>query len=112
MLNVVLGGAEVGRALVAHPTVAMVSLTGSTRAGREVARLAADRLARVHLELGGNAPVVVFGDADPAATAEAVAGAAYFNAGQDCTAATRVLVERGAHDALVDALAEEAARPR
>jgi betaine-aldehyde dehydrogenase len=108
VLNVVLGGAEVGRALVAHPTVAMVSLTGSTRAGREVAGLAAERLVRVHLELGGNAPVVVFGDADPAVTAEAVAAAAYFNAGQDCTAATRVLVERGAHDALVDALAAEA----
>ncbi len=87
----------------------MVSLTGSTRAGRAVAGMAAERLVRVHLELGGNAPVVVFADADPAVTAEAVAGAAYFNAGQDCTAATRVLVERGAHDALVSALAAEAA---
>ncbi len=109
VLNVVLGGAGTGRALVRHPAVAMVSLTGSTRAGREVARLGAERLARVHLELGGNAPVVVFGDADPVATAEAVAGAAFFNAGQDCTAATRVLVERDAHDALVAALADEAA---
>jgi betaine-aldehyde dehydrogenase len=109
VLNVVLGGADAGRALVAHPDVAMVSLTGSTRAGREVARAAAERLARVHLELGGNAPVVVFADADPVATARAVAGAAFFNAGQDCTAASRVLVERGAHDALVEALADEAA---
>jgi betaine-aldehyde dehydrogenase len=109
VLNVVLGDAATGGALVRHPSVAMVSLTGSTRAGREVARLGAERLARVHLELGGNAPVVVFADADPAATAEAVAGAAYFNAGQDCTAATRVLVERSAHDALVAALADEAA---
>ena len=73
-----------------------------------MARLGAERLTRVHLELGGNAPVVVFADADPVATAEAVAGAAFFNAGQDCTAATRVLVERGAHDALVAALADEA----
>ena len=109
VLNVVLGDAATGSALVRHPAVAMVSLTGSTRAGREVARLGAERLTRVHLELGGHAPVAVFADADPVATAEAVAGAAYFNAGQDCTAATRVLVERDAYDALVAALADEAA---
>jgi betaine-aldehyde dehydrogenase len=90
--------------------VSLVSLTGSPRAGRQVAAAAAERLCRVHLELGGNAPVVVFADADVAATAEAVAGAAFFNAGQDCTAASRVLVEAGAYDALVDALAAEAER--
>ena len=98
VLNVVCGGPEVGEALVRHPAVAMVSLTGSPRAGRQVAVAAAERLIRVHLELGGNAPVIVFADADPAATAKAVAGAAYFNAGQDCTAATRVLVERDGYE--------------
>ncbi len=108
VLNVVLGGAATGELLVRHPAVSMVSLTGSPRAGRAVAVAASDRLTRVHLELGGNAPVVVFADADPVATAEAVAGAAYFNAGQDCTAASRVLVERSAHDALVAALVAEA----
>ena len=112
VLNVVLGGPVVGEAMVRHPAVAMVSLTGSPRAGRQVAAAAAERLIRVHHELGGNAPVVIFADADPVATAEAVAGAAYFNAGQDCTAATRVLVERTAHDALVDALCDEAGRAR
>ena len=110
VLNVVCGGPEVGEALVRHPTVAMVSLTGSPRAGRQVAVAAAERLIRVHLELGGNAPVIVFADADPAATAKAVAGAAYFNAGQDCTAATRVLVERDGYELMVAALCEEADR--
>jgi betaine-aldehyde dehydrogenase len=112
VLNVVCGGADTGEALVRHPAVAMVSLTGSPRAGREVARAAADRLTRVHLELGGNAPVVIFGDADVTATAEAVAGAAFFNAGQDCTAATRVLVERPAYEAVVTALSAEATQAR
>ena len=112
VLNIVLGGPAVGEAIVRHPAVAMVSVTGSPRAGRQVAAVAAERLIRIHLELGGNAPVVVFADADPVVTAEAVAGAAYFNAGQDCTAATRVLVERSAHDGLVDALCDEAARAR
>jgi len=110
VLNVVCGGAATGQALVRNRSVAMVSLTGSPRAGRQVATMAAERLCRVHLELGGNAPVVVFADADVATTAEAVAGAAYFNAGQDCTAATRVLVEAGTHDDLVEALAAEAER--
>jgi betaine-aldehyde dehydrogenase len=104
VLNVVLGGAATGEALVRHPAVSMVSLTGSPRAGRAVAALAAERLCPVHLELGGNAPVLVFDDVDPATTAEAVAAAAYCNAGQDCTAATRVLVQHGAHDKLVEAL--------
>jgi len=108
VLNVVCGGAATGDALVRHPAVAMVSLTGSPRAGRQVARAAAERLTRVHLELGGNAPVVVFGDADVTATAEAVAGAAFFNAGQDCTAATRVLAGPGVHDDFVSALVAQA----
>jgi betaine-aldehyde dehydrogenase len=112
VLNVVCGGAATGEALVRNPGVAMVSLTGSPRAGRAVAVAAADRLCRVHLELGGNAPVVVFADVDAAETAEAVAGAAFFNAGQDCTAATRVLVEASAYDDMVEALAAEAARTR
>jgi betaine-aldehyde dehydrogenase len=110
VLNVVCGGAATGEALVRDPAVAMVSLTGSPRAGRQVAVAAADRLCRVHLELGGNAPVVVFGDADVCSTAEAVAAAAFFNAGQDCTAATRVVVEARVHDELVEALAIEAER--
>ncbi len=110
VVNVVCGGAATGEALVRHPAVSLVSLTGSPRAGRQVAAAAAERLCRVHLELGGNAPVVVFADADVATTAEAVAGAAFFNAGQDCTAATRVLVETRIYDELVDALAAEADR--
>jgi betaine-aldehyde dehydrogenase len=110
VLNVVCGGPEAGEHLVRHPAVAMVSLTGSPRAGRQVALAAAERLTRVHLELGGNAPVIVCADADPAATAEAVAAAAFFNAGQDCTAATRVLVERDGYESLLAALCEEADR--
>jgi betaine-aldehyde dehydrogenase len=112
VLNVVCGGAATGDALVRHPAVAMVSLTGSPRAGRQVARAAAERLTRVHLELGGNAPVVVFGDANVTATAEAVAGAAFFNAGQDCTAASRVMVEAPGYEAMVAALSSEATRAR
>jgi betaine-aldehyde dehydrogenase len=86
----------------------MASITGSVRAGREVATAAAADLKRVHLELGGKAPVIVFDDADIAATAEAVAGAGYFNAGQDCTAASRVLAGPRVYDDLVAALAEQA----
>ena len=86
----------------------MVSITGSVRAGTEVARAAADDLKRVHLELGGKAPVVVFDDADVAAAAEGIAGAGYFNAGQDCTAATRVLAGPGIDADLTAALAEQA----
>ncbi|MBX6387646.1 MAG: gamma-aminobutyraldehyde dehydrogenase [Frankia sp.] len=108
VLNVVCGDRDTGRALVAHPGPAMVSVTGSVRAGMEVARAAADDLKRVHLELGGKAPVVVFDDVDPEAVAEGIAGAGYFNAGQDCTAATRVLAAPGIHDDLVAALAEAA----
>ena len=86
----------------------MVSITGSVRAGREVADAAGRDLKRVHLELGGKAPVIVFDDADLAEAAEGIAGAGYFNAGQDCTAATRVLAAPRIHDDLVDALAEQA----
>ena len=89
VFNVVCGNRETGRALVSHPVPQMVSITGSVRAGREVAIAAAEDVKRVHLELGGKAPVVVFDDADIEKAAEAIAVAGYFNAGQDCTAATR-----------------------
>jgi len=112
VFNVVCGDRDTGRALVAHPTPQLVSITGSVRAGREVALAAAADLKRVHLELGGKAPVVVFDDADIAAAAEAIAVGGYFNAGQDCTAATRVLAGPGLHDELVAALAEQARNTR
>ncbi len=108
VFNVVCGDRDTGRALVSHPAPQMVSITGSVRAGREVAAAAAPGLKRVHLELGGKAPVVVFDDADPAKAAEAVAIAGYFNAGQDCTAATRVLAGPGVHEEFVAALVEQA----
>jgi betaine-aldehyde dehydrogenase len=108
VFNVVAGDRDTGRALVSHPVPAMVSITGSVRAGKEVATAAAGDLKRVHLELGGKAPVIVFDDADVAAAAEAIAVAGYFNAGQDCTAATRVLAGPGIHNDLADALAEQA----
>jgi betaine-aldehyde dehydrogenase len=108
VFNVVCGDRDTGRALVAHPTPAMVSITGSVRAGMEVAAAAADDLKRVHLELGGKAPVIVFDDADLEKAAEAIAIAGYFNAGQDCTAATRVLAGPGVHDDFVSALVEQA----
>src|SRR6478752_726734 len=104
VLNVVCGDRDTGRALVNHPTPALVSITGSTRAGREVASAAAPNLKRTHLELGGKAPVIVFDDADIAAAAEGIAMAGYFNAGQDCTAATRVLAGRGVYDEFLAAL--------
>jgi betaine-aldehyde dehydrogenase len=106
VFNVVCGDRGTGRELISHPTPAMVSITGSVRAGMEVARAAADDLKRVHLELGGKAPVVVFDDADIEATAAGIAGAGYFNAGQDCTAATRVLASPGIAADLTAALAE------
>jgi betaine-aldehyde dehydrogenase len=106
VFNVITGDRDTGRALVSHETPAMVSITGSVRAGREVA--AAAGVKRVHLELGGKAPVVVFDDADIAATAQGIAGAGYFNAGQDCTAATRVLAGARAYEDLVAALTEQA----
>ncbi|MCL8027120.1 gamma-aminobutyraldehyde dehydrogenase [Nocardioides bruguierae] len=108
VLNVVCGDRDTGRALVSHPTPQMVAITGSVRAGMQVAEAASSDLKKVHLELGGKAPVIVFDDADVARTAEGIAGAGLFNAGQDCTAATRVLAAPGIHDDLVAALAEAA----
>jgi betaine-aldehyde dehydrogenase len=108
VFNVICGDRDTGRALVSHPVPQMVSITGSVRAGREVATQAAADLKRVHLELGGKAPVIVFDDADPAKAAEAIAIAGYFNAGQDCTAATRVLAGPDIHDDFVSALVEQA----
>jgi betaine-aldehyde dehydrogenase len=108
VFNVICGDRDTGRELVAHPTPSMVSITGSVRAGMEVARTAADDLKRVHLELGGKAPVVVFDDADIEGAAAGIAGAGYFNAGQDCTAATRVLAAPGIAPDLTAALAEQA----
>ena len=108
VFNVICGDRDTGRLLVSHPVPQMVSITGSVRAGREVAAAAGEKLKRTHLELGGKAPVVVFDDADPAKAAEAIAIAGYFNAGQDCTAATRVLTAPGVHDGFVEALVEQA----
>jgi betaine-aldehyde dehydrogenase len=108
VLNVICGDRDTGRHLISHPTPRLVSITGSTRAGREVAASAATDLKRTHLELGGKAPVIVFDDADLPAAAEAIAMAGYFNAGQDCTAATRVLAGPRVHDDLVAALTEQA----
>jgi betaine-aldehyde dehydrogenase len=106
VLNVVCGNAATGRALVAHEIPQMVSITGSVRAGIEVATAAAAGLKRVHLELGGKAPVIVFDDADIGRAAAQIAEAGYYNAGQDCTAATRVLAGPGVSADLTDALAE------
>lgn len=108
VFNVVLGDAGTGQLLVEHPEPAMVSITGSVRAGRQVAASAAKGLKRGHLELGGKAPAVVFADADLPATARALVEFGTFNAGQDCTAVTRVLVEESAHDRFVELLAEAA----
>jgi len=108
VFNVVTGDRDTGRALVDHKVPQMVSITGSVRAGMEVAKSAASDLKKVHLELGGKAPVVVFADANLEAAAEAIAIAGYFNAGQDCTAATRVMVEASAYDDFVALLAKQA----
>ncbi len=108
VLNVICGDRDTGAALVAHKTPQMVSITGSVRAGMAVAKAAADDVKRVHLELGGKAPVIVFDDADLELAAENIAIAGYFNAGQDCTAATRVLAGPRIHDDFVSALAEQA----
>lgn len=104
VLSVVTGGGDVGEALVRHPQVDMISVTGSTATGRAVMAGAVERVKRVHLELGGKAPVLVFDDADIPAMAHAVALGATYNSGQDCTAATRVYVQRGVYDQVVDAL--------
>jgi betaine-aldehyde dehydrogenase len=106
VLNVVVGDRTTGAAMTAHKIPQMVSITGSVRAGMEVAKSAAADVKRVHLELGGKAPVVVFDDADIARAVEGIAIAGYFNAGQDCTAATRVLVHAKVHDEFVAAMKE------
>ena len=108
VMNVVVGGRETGRLLVDHEIPQFVSITGSVRAGMEVANQASKDLKRVHLELGGKAPVVIFDDADLQAACEWIAVAGYFNAGQDCTAATRVLVEASAYEDVVTLLTEQA----
>jgi len=109
VLNVITGDRDTGRAMVEHPIPEMVSITGSIRAGMEVAASAAADLKRTHLELGGKAPVVVvFDDADVEAAAATIAGAGYYNAGQDCTASTRVLAGPRIHDDFVVALTEQA----
>ena len=109
VLNVLTGpGRPTGQALLEHPDVDMVSLTGSVDTGKHVARTAADTLKRVHLELGGKAPVVVFDDVSLESALETIAGTGYYNAGQDCTAATRVLASEGVYDDVVSGLAEQA----
>ncbi|MEP6909875.1 MAG: gamma-aminobutyraldehyde dehydrogenase [Actinomycetota bacterium] len=105
VLNVITGDGEpVGAGIVRHPDVRMVSLTGDVATGKEVARAAADNLKRVHLELGGKAPVIVFDDADPAAVAEGIKIAGYWNSGQDCTAASRVIAGPKVYDKLLEEL--------
>jgi betaine-aldehyde dehydrogenase len=109
VLNVITGhGDPTGRALVTHDDINMVSLTGSVETGKWIARAAADTLKRVHLELGGKAPVVVFDDVDMSTALETIAGTGYYNAGQDCTAATRVLASSKVLDDVVNGLAEQA----
>jgi betaine-aldehyde dehydrogenase len=109
VLNVIGGhGEPAGSELVIHPDVEMVSLTGSPATGKWIAQAAADSLKRVHLELGGKAPVVVFDDVEMETALETIAGTGYYNAGQDCTAATRVLASAGVYDDLVNGLVSEA----
>ena len=109
VLNVITGrGSPTGQSLISHPDVDMVALTGSIDTGKQVARTAADTLKRVHLELGGKAPVVVFDDVDMDGALETIAGTGYYNAGQDCTAATRVLAGARVYDDVVSGLAEQA----
>ena len=112
VFNVVCGDRDTGRAMVEHDVPAMVSITGSVRAGMEVASAAARSLKRVHLELGGKAPVIVFDDADIEAAAAGIAAAGYFNAGQDCTAATRVVCGPKIYSEFIAALADQAAQTR
>ncbi len=112
VFNVITGDRDTGRAIVDHPIPELVAITGSVRAGSEVAQSAGTKLKRTHLELGGKAPVVIFDDADIEAAAEAIATAGYFNGGQDCTAATRVLAGPGVHDDFVAAITEQARSTR
>jgi betaine-aldehyde dehydrogenase len=108
VVNVIAGGTKAGQAIVTHPDVAMVSVTGSVATGKWIARAAAESLKRVHLELGGNAPVIIFDDADLDVAVETIAGTGYYNAGQDCTAATRILAAEHVADAVVEGLVTEA----
>jgi betaine-aldehyde dehydrogenase len=108
VLNVIAGGNDAGAAIVTHADVDMVSLTGSVETGKWIARHAADTLKRVHLELGGKAPVIVFDDVDMETALETIAGTGLYNAGQDCTAATRVLASSKVLDDVVHGLAEQA----
>jgi betaine-aldehyde dehydrogenase len=110
VFNVICGDRDTGRALVAHDIPQMVSITGSVRAGKEVAQAAAAGLKRVHLELGGKAPVVIFDDADVERAAQTIVDAGYYNAGQDCTAATRVLAGPAIAADLTDAVSGLAAK--
>jgi betaine-aldehyde dehydrogenase len=108
VFNVITGDRTTGGLMIDHRTPQMVSITGSVRAGMEVARAASAGLKRVHLELGGKAPVIVFDDADIESAVAGIVLAGYFNAGQDCTAATRVLVHADIHDEFVAALVANA----
>ena len=109
VFNVIGGhGEPAGSSLVTHPDVDMVSLTGSPDTGKWIASAAADTLKRVHLELGGKAPVIVFDDVSMETALETIAGTGYYNAGQDCTAATRVLAAKDVYDDVVSGLADEA----
>src|SRR3954451_13750705 len=108
VFNVICGDRDTGRALVSHRTPQLVAITGSVRAGMEVASAASSDLKRVHLELGGKAPVIIFDDADIALAAETIAVGGYFNAGQDCTAATRVIASPRAYADTVIALTDQA----
>jgi len=108
VMNVVLGDRDTGRLVVSNKTPQMVAITGSVRAGMQVAEAAASDLKRVHLELGGKAPVIVFDDVNLERAVEGIAMAGFFNAGQDCTAATRVLVQEGIHDRFLSALVKHA----
>ena len=108
VVNVLSGsGADIGDALVSHPTVRMVSITGDTATGKHIAKLAADTVKRLHLELGGKAPVIVFDDADVDLAAETLRFAGYWNSGQDCTAATRVIAGPKVYDKFVSALSDQ-----
>ncbi|MEV6399081.1 aminobutyraldehyde dehydrogenase [Streptomyces sp. NPDC051907] len=111
-LNVLCGDRDTGRALTGHPQVRLIAVTGSVRAGREIAAAAAADLKRVHLELGGNAPVIVYDDVDVEAAAAELASVAYYNAGQDCTAPTRLLVHGCVYEEFVSAFAAQAAKQR
>lgn len=112
VLNVICGDRETGRSMVTHNTPGMVSITGSVRAGMEVAEAASKSLKRVHLELGGKAPVIIFDDADIELAVETIAMTGFFNAGQDCTAATRVIAGPKIYRDFVDALTEQAKKTK